>query len=110
MMRASGADDAAGFVLLRLTFRKLRFQMIDDTTHRRYRKPIAVGTRSHRNAASFKSLYQKRPPQILIRLPISSSAVASDTTLGLIRIDPVNFLEAQLSPISLSPTMQESMA
>jgi hypothetical protein len=38
----------------------------------------------HRGAASFKSLYQKRPPQILIRLPIFSSAVASDTTLGLL--------------------------
>jgi hypothetical protein len=29
-------------------------------------------------------LYQKRPPQTLIRLPNSSSAVASDTTLGLL--------------------------
>jgi hypothetical protein len=28
MMRASGADDATGFVSLRLTFRKVRFQMI----------------------------------------------------------------------------------
>jgi hypothetical protein len=31
---------------------------------------IAIGTRPHRGAASFKSLYQKRPPQILMRLPI----------------------------------------
>jgi hypothetical protein len=28
-------------------------------------------TRPHRGAASFKSLYQRRPPQILMRLPIS---------------------------------------
>ena len=52
---------------------------------------IAIGTRSHPGAASFKSLYQKRPPQILMRLRIFSSAVASDTTLGLIRTDRKDF-------------------
>src|SRR5246500_494959 len=39
--------------------------------------------RSHRGAASFKSLYQKRPPQNPDEATNFSSAVASDTTLGL---------------------------
>ena len=39
--------------------------------------------RSHPGPASFKSLYQKRPPQNSDEATNFSSAVASDTTLGL---------------------------
>jgi hypothetical protein len=49
-------------------------------------------------------LYQKRPPRILIRLPIFSSAVASDTTLGLVVTNLANFLEAHFWVVSGLPT------
>ena len=49
----------------------------------------------------FKSSHQKRPPQILMRLPIFSSAVASDTTLRTYRDQfeskcPINILNGRL--------------